>query len=72
MASVKNIAQEVFRELQKKKNIENAYNTFTKELKKLYEDETASKKKSNCPVSEDCSLNGCYRYFCCDFPDKIV
>ena len=32
MASAKNLAQEVFKELSKKKNIDKAYNTFTKEL----------------------------------------
>lgn len=72
MASVKNLAQEVFIELKKKKNLDSSYNGFTKELKRLYEDEIVKKKKSNCPISEDCSLHGCYRYFCCDFKDKIV
>lgn len=23
-----------------------------------------------CPISSDCSLNGCYRYFICDFHEK--
>lgn len=72
MESIKNLALETFRKLKKKKNIENAYNTFTKELQKLYENEINDKKKSNCVVSSDCSLHGCYRYFCCDFPEKIV
>ena len=72
LASIKDLAQETFRELRKKKNIENAYKTFTKEMQKLYDKEVIDKKKSNCPISDDCSLHGCYRYFCCDFPDKIV
>ena len=23
-----------------------------------------------CPMSSGCPLQGCYRYFCCDFPNK--
>lgn len=23
-----------------------------------------------CPISSDCSLQGCYRYFCCNFSNK--
>ena len=24
----------------------------------------------DCPISSDCSLQGCYRYFCCNFSNK--
>jgi len=73
MASIKQYAQEVFTELNKRK-AKNKFDPFLKELNKLI-DEQNEKDHANdvgCLISSNCSMNGCYRYFCCNFPEKKV
>lgn len=67
MDSIKLYAQEVFREISKRKSnkkFEVFLNEFNKLVKEFYDN-----NKINCPVSNNCSSNGCYRYFICDFKE---
>ena len=61
-------AQEVFRELGKRK-AKNTYLKFMLELERLHNEDVA-KNDVGCAVSNDCSMNGCYRYYMCDFDNK--
>ena len=51
------------------------FKDYTDEIVRLIELKfgTKEKEKNNdvgCPVSDDCSPSGCYRYICCDFKRK--
>lgn len=71
MSSIKKYAREVFDELNRSKS-KNAYQLFQKELVRLHDEQVAKSTENNvgCIVSSDCSIDGCYRYIICDFPEK--
>ena len=73
MASIKQYAQEVFRELNERTS-KNKFESFLKELNKLIDEQKAKDNANDvgCALSNNCSMNGCYRYFCCTFPNKKV
>ena len=63
-------AKEVFRELDKRP-YKNMHTRFLKAYRKLCEEnDKQNNNDGGCPVSSDCSLQGCYRYICCDSPKK--
>jgi len=64
-------AKEVFNELDKRP-YKNMHTRFLKEYNKLCKEKEDESKSNDvgCQMSTDCSLNGCYRYICCDFPEK--
>lgn len=66
--NLKLYAKEVFREVNKSKS-KNKFDIFLKELNKLVE-ESLDNNDVGCPLSDDCSLQGCYRYSICDFKKK--
>ena len=71
MSTIKKYAKDVFDELNKSKS-KNAYQLFQKELSRLHDEQVAKSTENNvgCIISSDCSINGCYRYIVCDFPEK--
>lgn len=71
MGSIKAYAQEVFDELNKRTS-KNKFEIFIKEFNKLVaeEQEKLNCNDVGCPMSRDCSMNGCYRYFVCDLTNK--
>lgn len=70
MGSIKAYAQEVFDELNKRTS-KNKFETFLKEFNRLVEEDTKSHVNDvGCPMSRDCSSNGCYRYFVGDLANK--
>lgn len=73
MASIKQYAKEVFREINKSKS-KNAYTNFIKELERLHKEQQLVELENDvgCAMSNNCSFHGCYRYYCCDFPKKKV
>ena len=51
------------------------FRDYTDEIVKLIESKLSVKERKKnkdvgCPVSDDCSPSGCYRYICCDFKRK--
>lgn len=51
------------------------FKDYTDEIIKLVESKLSVKERKEnndvgCPVSDDCSPSGCYRYICCDFKRK--
>ena len=71
MSSIKAYAQEVVNELNNRKS-KNKFETFIKEFNKLVEEEQEKLNCNDvgCPISRDCSMNGCYRYFVCNLSNK--
>ena len=71
MSSIKAYAQEVFNELNNRAS-KNKFETFIKEFNKLVEEEQEKLNCNDvgCPISRDCSMNGCYRYFGCNLSNK--
>lgn len=71
MNSIKAYTKEVFDELNKYTS-KNKFETFMKEFNRLVEEENEKSHVNDvgCPMSRDCSSNGCYRYFVCDLTNK--
>ena len=71
MSFPEDYAKEVFKVLDGKQS-KNAHDKFLKAFEKLCKEKDEEKQNNDvgCPISNDCSLGGCYRYCCCDFPWK--
>ena len=70
MGTIKELAQEVFDELNNRTS-KNKFEAFLKEFNKLIEENEESHSNDvGCLISKDCSPNGCYRYFVCDLSNK--
>lgn len=68
MGFIRNYALEVFREIDKRSQ-KNKHDVFIKEYSKLIQ-QSQLPNDVGCAISKDCSLNGCYRYYMCDFKRK--
>lgn len=64
MGSIKDYAIQCFREVDRRRG-SNRHENFLREYKKLI-----NPNDVGCGISKDCSLNGCYRYYMCDFKRK--
>ena len=71
MGTIKELAQEVFDELNNRTS-KNKFEAFLKEFNKLVEEEQEKLNCNDvgCPISRDCSISGCYRYSVCDLSNK--
>ena len=71
MGSIKELAQEVFDELNNRTS-KDKFETFLKEFNRLIEEENEKPHGNDvgCLISRDCSSNGCYRYSGCDLSYK--
>ena len=71
MGSIKAYALEVFREVNKSSS-KNKFEIFIKEFNKLVEKSKTNNNYTGCAISDDCSMNGCCRYYMCDFKCKKI
>ena len=71
MGTIKELAQEVFDELNNR-TLKKKFEAFLKEFNKLVEEEQEKLNCNDvgCPISRDCSISGCYRYSVCDLSNK--